>query len=184
MHLREERALILVLETGRLALRRFTLDDVPDILEFVSHPSVSRVVPEIGTTEGEVRQYVGAQGSHPLFEKDRCSDLAIERKEDGRVIGMLTLVVRDHRKAEIGYALGVEHRGQGYAMEAARALMEYGFDSLDLHRIEAKTSSGNPESWQVMERLGMRREACLREAEMRDGEWVDVMIYGILATME
>ena len=172
----------LVLETERLILRRFTLDDVPAILEYVSHPSVSRVVPEIGTTEGEVRKYVGLQGSNPLFEKDRCSDLAIERKEDGRVIGMLTLVCRDHLKAEIGYALGIEYRGRGYATEAAQALMAYGFDSLGLHRIEAKTSSGNPDSWQVMERLGMRREACLREAEMRDGKRVDGLIYGILAS--
>lgn len=170
-----------MLETERLTLRRFTSDDVQAILEFVSHPSVSRVVPEIGTTEGEVRKYVGMQASYPLFEKDRCSDLAIERKEDGRVIGMLTLVCRDHRKAEIGYALGIDHRGRGYATEAARALMTYGFDSLGLHRIEAKTSSWNPDSWQVMERLGMRQEACLREAEMRDGEWVDVLIYGIIA---
>jgi RimJ/RimL family protein N-acetyltransferase len=182
MHLREEGALTLVLETERLILRRFVPDDVQAILEFVSHPSVSRVVPEIGTTEGEITKYVGIQGTTSLFEKDQCTDLAIERKADGRVIGMLTLVCRDHRQAEIGYALGVEHRGQGYGTEAARALMEYGFNSLELHRIEAKTSTGNPDSWQVMERLGMRREAQLREAEMRESEWVDVLIYGILAS--
>jgi RimJ/RimL family protein N-acetyltransferase len=77
--------------------------------------------------------------------------------------------------------VGVDHRGKGYATEGAAALVSYGFGSLGLHRIEASTSNHNPDSRRVMERLGMTREACLREAEQRDGQWVDLVIYGILA---
>ena len=67
------------------------------------------------------------------------------------------------------------------AQEDARALIGVGFCELGLHRIYAKTSNVNPASWRVMERLGMRREARLREAEFRDGAWIDGLIYAILA---
>jgi RimJ/RimL family protein N-acetyltransferase len=171
----------LPIRTERLVLRRFTQDDVPDIIAFVSHPSVARATPEIEPTESAVTKYVERQNAYQPFELGKCFDLALQRKKDGRVIGLLSLVCKEHRQGEIGWALGVDYRGQGYATEAAKALMTYGFASLGLHRIYATTSSANPGSWRVMERLGMRREAHLREAECRDGEWLDILIYGILA---
>ena len=97
-----------------------------------------------------------------------------------KVIGLLSLICKKHEQGEIGWGVGIDHRGQGFATEAARALMTYGFTSLGLHRIYATTSSANPGSRRVMERLGMRREARLREAEFRNGKWLDTLIYGIL----
>ncbi len=169
------------IETERLVLRRFSRDDVADLLAVVRHPSVSRAAPEIGATEAEVGRYVDAQGALEPFPQDACFDLAIALKDGGRVIGLLSLVRRAHTKAELGYALDVRERGRGYATEAASALVGYAFGTLGLHRIEAITGSHNPASYRVMERLGMRREAWLREAEFRDGEWRDVLIYGLLA---
>jgi RimJ/RimL family protein N-acetyltransferase len=112
---------------------------------------------------------------------DKVFELALERKEDGRVIGLVGLIRRDHRQGEVGWALAAEYRGQGYATEAARALIDFGFAYLGLHRIHADTNSDNLSSLRVMERLGMRREAQLREAVCSDGKWVDRVIYGILA---
>jgi RimJ/RimL family protein N-acetyltransferase len=59
--------------------------------------------------------------------------------------------------------------------------VDYGFNALDLHRIHADTNSDNLASWRVMERLGMRREAVLRDAVYEDGNWLDRYIYGLLA---
>jgi RimJ/RimL family protein N-acetyltransferase len=59
--------------------------------------------------------------------------------------------------------------------------MAYGFETLNLHRTEAITSHTNQRSWQLMERLGMRREGHFRETRFRDGEWHDTFIYDILA---
>jgi RimJ/RimL family protein N-acetyltransferase len=171
----------LPIRTERLVLRRFTYDDVQDIIAFVSHPSVARATPEIEPTESAVTKYVDRQNAYRPFELGKCFDLAVQRKKDGRVIGLLSLVCKEHQQGEIGWALGVDYRGQGHATEAAKALVAYGFTSLGLHRIYATTSSANPGSWRVMERLGMRPEAHLREAECRDGEWLDILIYGILA---
>ena len=168
--------------TERLVLRRFTYDDMPDVLRFASQPSVAGVTStRIQATEEGVRKYIELQNSYQPFEKDKVFELAVERKEDGKVIGLLGLICQDHGQGEIGWALGVEHRGQGYATEAARALMDYGFSSLGLHRIYADTSSDNLASWRVMERLGMRREALLRGSAYEDVKWVDKYIYGMLA---
>ena len=168
--------------TERLVLRRYTHDDIPDVLTFASQPSVARVTSSrIPATEEGVRQYVDEQNSYQPFEKDRVFELAIERKEDGKVIGLVGLICQDHGQGEMGWALGVEYRGQGYATEAARALMDYGFTSLGLHRIHADTNTDNLASRRIMERLGMRREGLLRGAVYEDGKWVDRTVYGLLA---
>jgi RimJ/RimL family protein N-acetyltransferase len=167
--------------TKRLVLRQFVEDDVYDLLECVSHPSVAGAAPEIEASEAGVKRYIEMQSTLAPFEEDQCFDLALERKEDGKVIGLVTLVRRKHRKGEIGWALGATYRGHGFATEAASALMTYSFTVLDLHRIEARTNSGNTASWRLMERLGMVQEARLRDAVSRDGEWVDTLIYGTLA---
>jgi len=167
--------------TERLVIRRYTHDDVADVLEFASHPSVARVIfKNIQVTEEEVRKYIDLQNSHQPFEKDKVFEVAVERKEDGKVIGFLGFICQDHRQGEIGWGLGVEHRGQGYATEAARAVMDYGFNSLGLHRIHADTSVDNLASWRVMERLGMRREGLLRGSVYEEGKWQDRYIYGML----
>jgi ribosomal-protein-alanine N-acetyltransferase len=166
--------------TERLILRRFAMDDVQALLALVRDPSVLRVMRGIEPTEASVRNYLATQISYHSFEQDRCFDLALERQVDGKVIGLLSLICREHRKAEIGWSLGSSYRSQGYITEGARALVAYGFATLGLHRIYATTSNINSRSWRVMERLGMRREACMREAEFHDGEWIDVLIYGLL----
>ena len=168
--------------TERLVLRRYTHDDIPDVLGFASQPSVAGVTSRrIPATEEGVRKYIDLQNSYQPFEEDKVFELAIERKEDGKVIGLLGLIHQDGGQGEVGWALGVEYRGQGYATEAARALMDYGFKSLGLHRIHADTSTENPASWRIMERLGMRREGLLRGAVYEEGEWVDRYVYGVLA---
>ena len=167
--------------TERLVLRRYTHDDIPDLLEFASQPSVARVTSGwIPATEDGVRKYIDLQNSFQPFEKDKVFELAVARKEDGKVIGLIGLICQDHAQGEMGWALAVEHRGQGYATEAARALMDYGFNALGLHRIHADTGVDNRASWRIMERLGMRREGLLRGAVYEEGKWVDRYIYGIL----
>lgn len=166
--------------TERLILRQFTYNDIQDIIEIVSHPSVARIT-NIEANESEVKKYIDKQESYQPFEKDKYYDLAIERKKDGKVIGLLGLMCENHKQGLIGWALGVDYRGNGYVTEGAKSLITYGFSELDLHRIYAKTSNINTASWKVMERVGMRKEARLREAEFRDGDWIDVLIYAILA---
>lgn len=170
----------LPIQTERLLLRQFTYDDVEDILMLVSYPSIAQAMPEITPTHAGAMQYVATQNDYQPFERDKCFDLAVEQKANGRVIGVVTLVTKAHRQAEIGYAVGTPYRRRGVATEAAHALVAYGFTHLGLHRIQAKANASNAASWRVMERLGMRREAHLHEATLRDGAWEDVLIYALL----
>ena len=121
----------------------------------------------------------GTDGS-AAFQVGKCVDLAVEHQEEGKVIGLLSLILQRHRQAEIGYALAAGYRGQGYATEAARGLVDYAFTTLGLHRLSANTNSENVASQRLLERLGMSLEGRLRQAVQREGRWLDKLLYGIL----
>jgi len=170
----------LLIETDRLILRRYTFDDMDDIVELVSHPSVAQVGSKIKASAPEVKKHIEFQNSLEPFELDKCFDLGIEHKENNKIIGFVGLIRKSHLQAEVGWALHIGFRGKGYATEAVRALISYAFDKLALHRIWADTSNINIPSIKVMERLGMRREGHYRESEFQDGHWVDLLVYAIL----
>ena len=83
--------------------------------------------------------------------------------------------------AAVGYCLHRELWGQGLITEAARALVDAGFRTLDLHRVAATCDVRNTASFVVMEKLGMRREACFRRDRQIKGEWRDTYLYAVLA---
>jgi RimJ/RimL family protein N-acetyltransferase len=102
-----------------------------------------------------------------------------------KVIGLLSFVSNGQRQGEIGWALGVEHRGSGYATEAVRGLITYAFDSCAYHRVFAGTILTNEPSWKLMARVGMRKEAHFREAHVPTepgGPWIDSVRYAVLAS--
>ncbi len=84
-------------------------------------------------------------------------------------------------EAFIGYVLRRDAWGHGYATEAARTLLAFGFERLELRRIFADCHPANAASWQVMEKLGMRREGHFREEKLVKGEWWDRYVYAMLA---
>jgi ribosomal-protein-alanine N-acetyltransferase len=83
-------------------------------------------------------------------------------------------------EAELGYELEPRHWGKGYASEAARAMVAYGFEALELDRVFAYTLGENEASWRLMKRLGMRREGVLRDQANLRGHRVDTYLYGLL----
>lgn len=121
------------------------------------------------------------------IEADRSGDSfwwGIERKEDGRLLGTVTVFFngsqREHR-AELGYILGREHWGSGYMNEAQSAVLDYAFGELALHRLEADVDPANEASLRSLERLGFKREGLLRERWEVAGEITDSVLLGLLA---
>ncbi|CUR59091.1 GCN5-related N-acetyltransferase [metagenome] len=113
---------------------------------------------------------------------------------DGDVVGDLMLRVQDGwaqsevkeqavgTEAEIGYTLAPTHGGRGLATEAVRALLEVAFDQVGVRRVIALCFADNEPSWRLMERLGMRREQHTKQDSLhRNGQWLDGMMYAILA---
>jgi RimJ/RimL family protein N-acetyltransferase len=86
----------------------------------------------------------------------------------------------DNRRAELGYALGREHWGKGYMQEALRALLDYSFNELNLHRLEADVDPRNASSIRTLEKLGFRQEGYLRERWLVGGGIQDSLFYGLL----
>jgi RimJ/RimL family protein N-acetyltransferase len=85
-------------------------------------------------------------------------------------------------QAEIGWCLDPAVQGQGYGREAAAELIRIGFEELGLRRLTALCFADNEPSWRIMERLGMRREAYnVKDSLHRSGEWMDGMLYALLA---
>jgi RimJ/RimL family protein N-acetyltransferase len=132
----------LPIETTRLVLRRYSQTDLPDLLDCVSDPSVAIATPDIGTTPESVAAYIKCQNAYQLFEQGKCFDLAIELKTEKNVIGLLSFVRKENEQAEVGYALHAQYRGQGFATEAVKAILEYAFRVLKLHRVQADTLRG------------------------------------------
>jgi RimJ/RimL family protein N-acetyltransferase len=175
----------LPLHTKQLVIRRFTYADIDDIIQFTAHPSVARETTNIPRDNRQkLMDYIDQQNKYSLFEADKCVDLAVELKETGHAIGLLSLVSDGNRQGEIGWGFSIDHRGRGLATEAARALITYAFEECGFHRLYAGTVFTNARSWQLMERLGMRKEAHFVKAHVPaepGGEWVDTVRYAVLS---
>jgi RimJ/RimL family protein N-acetyltransferase len=108
--------------------------------------------------------------------------LAVVLRETGALIGDLVLFWHSaaNRSGEIGYIIGPDHQGRGYATEAAQALLALGFDGLGLHRITGRIDARNPASGAVLTKAGMRQEAVLVDNEWFKGEWSTEVDFAIL----
>lgn len=115
------------------------------------------------------------------YRSGRGEICAIERREDEELVGSIDIRINaDHRCAEIGYLIYRAHWGRGYASEAARRLVQHGFEDLGLHRIHAHHFAGNEASGRVLQRCGMRFEGVLRQHVQRWGRMQDLVLYGVL----
>ena len=117
-----------------------------------------------------------------MAEEGSGARLAMDRVSDGSFLGWCSLTRwnPDYRSASLGYCLAEAAWGRGYATEAARALLQWAFDTLDLNRVQAETDTRNAASARVLEKLGFVREGTLREDCVVNGEVSDSWVYGLL----
>jgi len=165
------------LETTRLRIRPYNESDIAELLPIIGAREVAATTLRIAYpyTEQDAREFL------ELTKEPGKIWLAITLRRDGRQTGGIGLRVDEqHRHAELGYWLGVSYWGQGYATEAAREMLRYGFDELGLHRIFASHFRHNPSSGKILRKLGMRHEGCQREHLLKWDQFVDSELYGIL----
>ena len=165
------------LETSRLRLRPYADADVAELVPLIGTREVAATTLRIPHpyTEQDARSFVAS-----ALDADKIW-LAITLRADGRQIGGIGLrIERQHERAELGYWLGLPYWGKGFATEAAREMVRYGFDELRLHRIFASHFRQNPASGRILLKLGMRHEGCLREHICKWDRFVDSELYGIL----
>lgn len=169
--------------TGRLLLRDFAAEDEAALLALEADPAVYRYRDSGPPTEEEIRNFFRRTQDVLRLEPRPAYILAIALPTDGRLIGVVTLTVtnRELGQAELGYRLSQNCWGQGYATEAAQALVSSGFATMGLHRIYALCHPDNTGSQRVMEKMGMQYEGHLREDwRYRNGAWRDSLLYAVL----
>ena len=112
--------------------------------------------------------------------RGRAVVLAVERRADQQLVGVVSLFLRiAHQRGELGYWIGKPYWNKGYATEAARVLVGYGFETLKLHRIYARHMTRNAASARVLVKLGMTHEATLREHIYKNGCFEDIAVHAI-----
>lgn len=171
------------IETRRLRLRRYTLDDVPFLLDLKSRPDVIRYLYEDVESEDEIVARVSRRMSQvKLLKPGDGLGLLVETREGCVPVGTVTLEWQhsSHLQGEVGYIVHPAHQRLGYAVEAAEAMLRIGFEQVGLHRIVGRIEARNGASARVLERLHMREEAHLIENEWVKGEWQSEIVYALL----
>lgn len=170
-----------VLETERLILRGMRVSDAEDMYAYAQQEPVSRYLtwtphPNLKHTK-EYLTYIGQR-----YRTGDFYDWAIVLKEDGHMIGTCGFTAFDFSSdsAEIGYVLNPVYQGRGLATEAVKEVLRFGFETLSLHRMEAKFIKENSRSLRLMERVGMTFEGYAREALKIKGEYRTIGRCGIL----
>jgi len=162
------------LETARLKLRPYTEADIRELLPLIGTLEVAATTLRIAHpyTEQDAKAFLQlAKDPNKLW-------LAITLRSNGRQMGGIGLrLEKHHQHAELGYWLGVPFWGHGYATEAAREILRYGFE---MHRIFASHFKHNPASGRILKKIGMQYEGCQREHLRKWYQFVDSDLYGIL----
>jgi len=171
---------MVTIETKRLLIREFTLDDFEAVHRYGTNPNVVKFMTWGPNTEAETRQFLQSKLQSQVLKPRVSYDLAITF--DGIPIGGGGLTIHDLKsdEAELGYCFDEPYWGKGFGTEFATAMIRYGFEELHLHRVIAKCDPENHGSYQVMENTGMTKEGHLRENLKVRGHYRDTLIYGIL----
>jgi ribosomal-protein-alanine N-acetyltransferase len=169
------------LETERLILREIVSADADDLFHIFSDAETMRY--------WSCRPYTSVEQARSLIadtaEAMHCGagiHWAITLRSDERLIGKCGYNEwrNRHRRGNISYIIAREHWGKGIVSEALRAVLDYGFDHMNLHSVEAAVTPGNDASARILERLGFRLEGHLRESFWADDMFVDSLIYSLL----
>lgn len=173
-----------ILETERLILRPFRIEDAEDMFHnWASDPEVTRYLtwlPHRSVMETE--NLLSAWSA--LYDDPHIYLWVMELKSTGQAVGSISMVDRSeqHEHCSLGYALSRPLWGQGLMAEGVRAVLGYLFREVGCHRVQAWCRSENTASARVMEKCGMKQEACLREIyQTHDGDFADLLLYSILA---
>ena len=170
-----------VLETSRLILRKVRPDDLHAVHAYASDPAVTEhLVWEPHRTMDETRRSIGETVRR--YEDGQLAPWAIQLHDGARMIGTCGFVVwyRHDARAEIAYVVARPYWGRGYATEAVRAVVDFGFAQMGLNRIEGRCMVENAASSRVMEKAGMRYEGTMRQQILAKGRFRDVKLYAIL----
>ena len=169
------------LETERLLLRRLNNDDVKEVLELRGNPENMKYVPRpLIKSEDEALAHIA------LIDDKIVNNIginwAITLKGNPKMIGKMGhyKIQPENFRSEIGYMILPQYHGKGIVTEAVKIVVQYGFEQLQLHSIEAIIDPENTASEKVLQKNGFVKEAHILENEYYEGRFLDTVIYSLL----
>ena len=169
-------------ETERLILRPFTYEDNEAMLKYwIADEKIQSLYGEpVYTTKEEVKELLDKYINN--YKNDNYYRWAIVLKGRNECIGQIAYFLVDDKNnfAEIEYCIGTEFQCRGYATEVTKAVIEYGFNNINLHKVQISHKSINIPSKKVIEKCGFKYEGTLRDYFYDNGEYVDRLYYSIL----
>ncbi|MES2151703.1 MAG: GNAT family protein [Pseudomonadota bacterium] len=171
----------IILETERLNLRWISDADAAAQFAIYSDPDVMRYWSSAPWTEPSQAR-ANIDQAHEGYRNGSAMRLAVVRRDTGQLIGNVNLYAffAQNRRCDVGYALARAHWGHGYLGEALAAALAYGFEALDLNRVEADIDPRNAASIKLLEKLGFQQEGYMRERWIVNGEVCDTVNYALL----
>ena len=169
------------LETERLYLRRLINEDVNEVFALRSNKKVMQYIPRpIATSKEDALEHIAMIDAK--IENNEGINWAITLKDNPKLIGIIGhyRIKPEHFRAEIGYMLLPEYQGKGIIVEAIKVTLNYAFEIMKLHSIEAIIDPENYASEKVLQKSGFVKEAHLKENEYYEGRFLDTVIYSIL----
>lgn len=172
----------MILTTERLLLRDFGESDWETVLAYQQHPLYLRYNEWTSRTAEDVRAFIQIFMDHQKQVPRVKFQFAVTLRATGQLIGNCGVRREspEAREGDMGYELDPQHWGNGYATEAARAVLDFGFSHMDLLRISAWCVADNVGSARILEKLGMRLERRMRDYQYFKGRWWDTLSYAIL----
>ena len=169
------------LQTERLILRSLTLEDAPDVQHLAGERDVAATVIRIPHPYEDGMAEAWIRSCYDTFEKEEGLHFAITLRTERNLIGVIGLeLAQENENSELGYWIGKPYWNCGYATEAAKAVVAYGFEVLKLNRIHAYFFKRNAASGRVLEKIGMCYEGCLRQHIKKWDNFEDIIAYGML----
>ena len=168
------------LQTSRLSLRKIEYSDIDAVFEYASREEVTKyLLWSAHETKAFTKAYL--REVQKQYRRHNFFDWAITLKNENKMLGTCGFSSFNliHNTGEIGYVLSPDYWNKGIATEAARMVITFGFEVLDLNRIEAKFMIENNQSRRVLEKCGMKPEGIKREGIYAKGRYRDVEIYSI-----
>lgn len=171
----------LELEGHKTVLRELVAEDVDAVAAIIGDERVTQFLSFDSRTREQAAGMISGVIERAQAEPRTEFYLAVTSHDgDLGLLGFARLALTGHQAGKLGYAIGYEHQGKGYATDAVTTMVDYGFQTLGLHRITAAIGPDNPASIAVAERLGFTREGVLREHVFTNGSWRDSMLFSVL----
>lgn len=172
------------LESDRLVLRRFRLEDLDDYFDWKKQEEYHNFLPSAPKTKEEYVQSLTEIIEGYDREKNPNLTWAVALKEGDTLIGSVNIgkLSNTHRCCEIGWGLNPQYQKKGYAYEASKRLLEHIFECLQMHKVACCVWEGNKPSHALAQKLGFVVEGIERQARFKNGKFLDATHYGMLET--